>query len=478
MSLTLTPLDRRHFLLGSAATFAGAAGLLGTLNAEKAWAADTTGYKALVCIFLKGGMDHADTILPLDQASWDQLRSVRSGLFTAYGVGSGNSSRDRARLLELQPENASDFGSRVFGLPVQLSGLHRMFEAGEAAIIGNVGPLRQPTDRTQYERNLVPVPPRLFSHNDQQSTWMSGGVEGTATGWGGRFADAAINSNAAINPLYAAITTGANDVFLAGNRARAFFASSSSSAGSLNVESNRNILGNNSRFDGMRTAVRDAIRRNDYPEANAYRRDYNRIASGGIANTQAFASALRSVVPVQTAFPTTGLGNQLRTVADSMVASSGLGVSRQVYYVTTGGYDTHSAQASTLPNLHSQLDAALTAFRAAMIERGLWNNVTVFTASDFGRTTIDNGDGTDHGWGAHQFVAGGAVRGKRVYGEIPPADMSSPRYTASRGRLIPAVSVEQFAATLGSWFGLSQSELAAALPNLSRFPTANLGFMR
>lgn len=474
----MTHLSRRHFLAGTTATFAGAAGALGLLGNNKAWAADTSGYKALVCIFLKGGMDHADTVLPIDQASYDLLRTARAGLFNAYGVGSGSSSRDRANLLELTALNASSFGGRAFGLPVQLGPLHQMFETGELAIVGNVGPLLQPTDRAQFESRSIPLPTRLFSHNDQQSTWMSLGVEGTRTGWGGRFADAAIAADPSANPLYSAIATSSNDVFLAGSTARQFYAPSSASTSVMNIDGNRNILGNNSRFDPLRAAVREGLLQTDFGSPSLYGRDFSTVQSRGVNNNIAFASARQSIVPFQTAFPTTGLGNQLRTVAETILVQSTLRVTRQVFYVTIGGFDTHSDQANSLTRLHTQMAEAITAFRLAMIERNQWNNVTVFTASDFGRTTIDNGDGTDHGWGAHHFVAGGQVAGRRIYGDIPAADLRSDRYTASRGRLIPSVSVEQYAATLGAWFGLSQAELATALPNLSRFPTPNLGFMQ
>ncbi len=474
----MTPLSRRHFLAGTTATFAGAAGALGLLGNTKAWAAETSGYKALVCIFLKGGMDHADTVLPLDQSSYDLLRAARAGLFGAYGVGSGTSSRDRANILELTPTNASAFGGRAFGLPAALAPLHQMFEGGDLAIVGNVGPLLEPTDRNQFERQLIPLPKRLFSHNDQQSTWMSLGVEGTRTGWGGRFADAAIAGNPSANPLYSAITTSSNDVFLSGNTARQFYAPSGASSSVMNIDGNRNILGNNSRFDPIRVAIRDGLLQTDYGAPSLYGRDFSAIQSRGVNNNIAFATARQGAVPFQTPFPSTNLGNQLKTVAETILVQSALRVTRQVFYVSIGGFDTHSDQARSLAGLHTQIANAMAAFRLAMIERNQWNNVVVFTGSDFGRTTIDNGDGTDHGWGAHHFVAGGQVAGRQIYGDIPPADLNSSRFTASRGRLIPSVSVEQYAATMGAWFGLSQAELASALPNLSKFPSPTLGFMQ
>lgn len=473
----MTYLNRRHFMMGSAATFAGAAGALGGFGGGRAFAADTIGYKALVCVFFLGGMDHADTILPMDQASHTALGNVRPGLFNAYNVGSGNSSRDRQNLLELSASNAGDFGGRAFGLPQQLSGLHAMFEAGDMAIVGNVGPLIEPTNRDAFEADTVPLPARLFSHNDQQSTWQSLNVEGQQVGWGGRFADAVIASDTTSNPLYSVITTGSNSVFLAGDRARQFRASGGGGAMELNIVQNRGFLGNNNRFNNARSAIQDFFSESDLGHSNLYARDLAQASADGVINTAAFNNALGAAVPFSTAFPDTGLGRQLRTVAETIDVRGALNVSRQIFFVTIGGFDTHSNQATTLPNLHQQMSDALTAFRAAMVERNVWNDVTVFTASDFGRTTIDNGDGTDHGWGAHHFVMGGSVNGRTIYGDLPSPDLGSQFYTRSRGRLIPTISVEQYAASLGRWFGLNDGELVSALPNLPNFASPTVGFV-
>ncbi|MEL7453274.1 MAG: DUF1501 domain-containing protein, partial [Pseudomonadota bacterium] len=167
----------------------------------------------------------------------------------------------------------------------------------------------------------------------------------------------------------------------------------------------------------------------------------------------------------------------LQTIAETIDVRNELQVSRQVFFAAIGGFDTHSNQANRLPQLQAQISDALAAFRQAMIERGVWDQVTLFTASDFGRTTIDNGDGTDHGWGGHHFVMGGSVQGQRIYGDLPAPNLDLPQYTNSRGRLIPSVSVEQYAATLGRWFGLAEDELVSALPNLSQFAASDLGFM-
>ncbi|MEO1027807.1 MAG: DUF1501 domain-containing protein [Pseudomonadota bacterium] len=472
----MTKFSRRLFLKGGAATgFASMASTLGMVGAQKAWAADTTGYKALVCVFFLGGLDHADTILPFDEASFDQLASVRPGLFGQYGVGSGNSSRDRVNMMELTIPNADRFGGRQFALPLQLAGLHSLFESGEAAIIGNVGPLIEPTSRETFEAGSVLLPPRLFSHNDQQSTWMALDVEGQQVGWGGRFADAIIEADPSADPTFAAIATSGNQVFLSGETARQFSAFGGGS--SLDVLRRRILIGRDRRYDSMRNELAQFFEQSDFGQSNLFSQDVSMSRARGIQNAATFGDALETIVPFGTEFPGSQLGNQLEEVARTIEARNVLGVNRQIFFCAIGGFDTHDGQVNGVPGLHNQISGALMAFRNAMIERGIWQDVTVFTASDFGRTTIDNGDGTDHGWGGHHFVLGGSVNGGDIYGDIPSPDLTSQYYTPTRGRLIPSVSVEQYAATLGRWFGLNDAELLAALPNLGQFGSGDLGFM-
>lgn len=474
----MTKLNRRQFMAGSVASFAGATGILGALGSQKAWSADTSGYKALVCVFLLGGLDHADTVLPTDEASYDLLAGIRPGLFNSYGVGSGTSSRDRQNLLGLNPLNTAEFGGRTFGLPAQLSPLREMFNAGELAIVGNVGPLLEPTERTSFEAQSVNIPPRLFSHNDQQSTWMALGVEGTRLGWGGRFADATIAADPSSDPLFAAITASSNDVFLAGEQARQFQAViGGDGAVGINIYERTSLIGGSQRFNAARTELEQFFARQNLGHENLFAQDLSRVSADGIANTGSFNAAIENAMPVSVTFPDTTLGRQLQAIAQAIDVRNEFNVNRQVFYATMGGFDTHSGQADDIPELHTQIAEAFAAFRSALIERNVWNDVTLFTASDFGRTTIDNGDGTDHGWGGHHFVMGGSVAGQRIYGDLPPADLDLPIYTESRGRLIPSTSVEQYAATLGKWFGLDEAEIAVALPNLSQFGAEDLGFM-
>ncbi|WP_373006137.1 DUF1501 domain-containing protein [Hyphomonas sp.] len=470
-------MNRRNFLRSGAATgFLAGTGVLSTLTSGKAFAANTSGYKALVCIFLKGGMDHADTVIPRDQTSYDLLRNARPGLYNAYGVGSGTSSRDLARLHALNPTNAASFGSRLFGLPEQMLGLQEIFEAGELAIVGNVGPLIEPTTRSDLTRVGVQLPPRLFSHNDQQSTWMSLGVEGAQYGWGGAFADAALRSDSSLNPRYAMVSAGPNDVFLSGKEGRQFTTSAGGAQGVTLVDQPY-ILGGESRFNAARDLLDEYVSKTGYGETNLFARDFARQSGNGVISSRAYDTALESSPGIATEFPGSSIGSQLRSVANTISIQDKLESNRQVFYVFMGGFDTHSGQTNTLPALQTALSEAISAFRTSMVTQGTWNDVTLFTMSEFGRTTIDNGDGTDHGWGGHHFVTGGSVAGKQIYGDIPTPDLDGESFTSTHGRLIPKVSVEQYAATLGSWFGLDAGELAAALPNLSNFSQKDLGFL-
>lgn len=470
-------INRRQFLSRSSAFgFTASMGALAGISANKAWAANTTGYKAMVCLFLKGGLDHADSVIPYDQPSYQSLSNARQGLFGAYNADSTASSRNRANLLKLNPDNAGTLGGREYSLPPQLSGLHAMFEGGDMALVGNVGPLLNPVTRAQIENDTANLPARLFSHNDQQSTWMTFASEGARIGWGGRFADAMIAATPGEDATYKAISTSSNDPFLAGNTVRQFRVTSS---GAIvpDILGEEYILGFDAADANTRARLAEYISRDNLGLTNYFEQDFTAAKSRSFQTAQRMLQARQGGTSLTTTFPDSSLGRQLRSVAETINIQQALNTSRQVFYVTKGGFDTHSNQTSDMPGLQQDLSDSLAAFRAAMIEIGHWNDTVLFTASDFGRTVIDNGDGTDHGWGSHHFVLGGPVNGKRVYGSFPGPDTGSGAYMPTRGRLIPSVAVEQYAATIGSWFGLSSSELATALPNLSQFNEANLGFL-
>jgi uncharacterized protein (DUF1501 family) len=462
---------RRTFLTGASALSAATlAGLGSSLSAFKASAAETSGYKAIVCLFFLGGLDGHDTVLPYDQSSYDRYAEIRASLMGQYANMQGGSTRARDRLLPLNPSNAGDFGARQFALPEELSGIKGLFDDGNAAIVGNVGPLIQPLNRQQFEDETAPQPKRLFSHNDQQSTWMSSAPEGAQYGWGGRFADAALAAGAnGGNREFSTITSLGNELFLTGENALPYQIGldGAPEIDALNFfEGGRDTEAGNAIYQKLR----DHFEAMDFQSSNLIDSDVSNAMRTALTTNETFNEAFETIQPFATSFPENFLGQQLQAVANTIAIRDALLINRQVFFVAIGGFDTHSNQVNDLPALQREIDGGVVAFYQAMNELGLGSDVTLFTASDFGRTLAINGDGTDHGWGSHHFVIGDAVQGGRIYGDIPPYDFGHDQ-DAGSGRLIPTTSVEQFAEPLGRWFGLTDSEIATALPNLSNFGT-------
>ncbi|MEZ5894050.1 MAG: DUF1501 domain-containing protein [Parvularculaceae bacterium] len=462
--------SRRKFLKTSAAATLGAgAGFASDLMRFNAFAADTSGYRAIVCIFLYGGMDGHDTVIPYDTTSYNQYATIRRELFNRYDNNDGGSTRERAALLPLTLTNAADFGGRQFALPPELGPLHQLIQSGDGAIVSNVGPLVAPLNRTQFENGSVPRPPRLFSHNDQQSVWMSSEPEGARFGWGGRFADMAEASAANPNATFTAVSTDGNTVFLQGQI-----------VGQYQVGRNGpqviDGLGEDSLFgsSSLPGLYEAHLKAEGQSFTSILQRDFKSVMERSIAANRTLREAFGAAAPFTTVFPGSGLGSQLQVVARIIALRSVLGVSRQIFFVGTGGFDTHSDQHQNIPNLHGDIAASMRAFYDATAEMGVANSVTSFTASDFGRTLTINRDGTDHGWGSHHFVIGGGVNGSRIVGQFPPAAIGHSQ-DSGNGRLIPTTSVDQFAATIGSWFGLTGGELDDALPGLTNFSTPNIG---
>lgn len=460
---------RRNLLkLTAAAPLAMTGGsLVSTLASMNAQAMDTAGYKALVCVFLFGGMDCHDTVLPYDLSSYNSYARIRSSLLAAYASQPGGSSRQRSALLPLTPATA-DFGGRQFALPPQMSALHTLFQEGNAAIVGNVGPLIQPTDRSAFLQGSATVPRRLFSHNDQQSTWMSFAPEGSQLGWGGRFGDSAARASANMENIFSQISVAGNTVFLSGEQVGPY---------QIGVDGVPSIFLLDRVGNGVPASLEPVLRAHftsaGADRSNLLERDFINLSQVSYAANDLLGDALQSAPEFTTNFPGSSLGAQLRAVARTISVRDVLGASRQIFFVGLGGFDTHSAQASELPGLQRDISDSIAALYAATREMGIESAVTTFTAADFGRTLTVNGDGTDHGWGSHHFVVGGAVQGRDIYGDIPVSELGHSQ-DSGNGRLIPSVSVEQLAAPLGAWYGLSPAEIAQALPGLSSFPGAQL----
>jgi len=456
------PTSLRDFIRALGAGALATTALTAVPSTFAAHAADTNGYKALVCVFLFGGLDCHDLILPHDQASYDQYAGLRTSLLTQQGAA-----RQRDSLLPLSPASDTVLQGREVALPPEMPRLQGLFGQGKAAIVGNVGPLIEPVTRASFESGVVRLPPRLFSRNDQQAVWPANQPEGAQYGWGGLFADAVLASGAnASLPQFTTITTDEVGPFLTGRNAVPYRVSTS---GAARVDFLDDY------YDGVSgeraellQAVRDQLAASSYRGNHLLERDMAAAFSGGFETNEAYDGARQQSLALPTSFPATPLGAQLRAVADTINVRDRLFASRQVFFVGLGGFDTHSGQAQNLPKLLSQIDGALAAFQAAMEAMGLARDVTLFTASDFGRTLAVNGDGTDHGWGGHQVVLGGEVKGGDIYGALPPPTLGHAADSGG-GRLIPSVAVDSYAAELGRWFGLGESERSAALPGLGNF---------
>ncbi len=477
-------LNRRAFLRRTAQLAAvGAATPLGLNLAAIGEAAAFTAsdYKALVCVFLYGGNDHANTVVAYDAASWQRYRDIRQA-----GPGPAGLALERSALAatRLSPTTALS-GGLEFALHPAMSGLAGLFNAGQAAALLNVGPLIQPTTREQYispDRERYPLPPQLMSHNDQQSVWQAQDTEGASIGWGGRIGDLALGNNG--QSLFTCISASGNAVFLSGQDSIQYQVSRDGPVyidaltnGPHGMFGNPNQAAVAQRVRAMLTEARSHVLENEY----------TRITRRAVEAEVTLRAALDGATAVNTAFPDgNSLAAELRIVARIIAARAALGSKRQVFLVSLGGFDHHDRLVEEQPGLLRKVSEAITAFYQATVELGVASQVTTFTASDFGRALTSNGNGTDHGWGGHHLIVGGAVRGKAFYGTPPPlsvGDTVAPedQWHIGQGRLIPSTSVDQYAATLARWFGVTDGELNAILPNLRNFGSAtyplDLGFL-
>ncbi|TRY30887.1 DUF1501 domain-containing protein [Aliiglaciecola sp. M165] len=466
-------ITRRRFIQGLSASSVAVASMgttLSTLNAFNSYAMPAEDYKALVCVFFLGGMDTHDMLLPYDQGSYLQFSTLRQSLISAQG-----SNRLRENLLPLSPINEAMFGGRQFALPPEMPELHQLFEQGNATIIGNVGPLIEPTNKLAFENQSARLPARLFSHNDQQATWQSSAPEGAQYGWGGLFADAALASNPQSAAQFSTITGSGNELFLTGQIAQPY---QISTEGAAQIALLQEL--SNAEDGSIEQQIYQQLRAHFQPRASDHtgvlKKDVANVFSKAYQSNLQYNQASENAMTLQTVFPMSPMGSQLQAVAKTISIRNELNVNRQIFFVGIGGFDTHSDQAQDLPSLQAQIDGGVGAFFRAMEEMGLTDNVTLFSASDFGRTLAVNGDGTDHGWGSHHFAVGGAVNGKQILGSVPPPTLGHSA-DAGSGRLIPSVAVEQLAAPLGRWFGLTDAQIAASLPNLANFSDPELTLM-
>lgn len=475
--------SRREFLrISSLLSSAGALGVaapfaINLATVASAAAQNNAGdYKALVCLFLYGANDHANTVLATDSESWNQYLSVRTtneaGSIALPAVGATGG------VLAITPNTAQ--AGRTFALHPNMPELRNLFNAGRAAILANVGPLVVPTTLTQYKAASVPLPPKLFSHNDQQSLWQAYAPEGAAYGWGGRMGDLLASNNS--NPIFTAISASGNAVFLSGRSVKQYQVGSSGAVAIAGLTGS--LYGSTTAGSTLRNIITS-------DSSNYFQKEHAATTSRAIAAQSMLAPAMAAAGPTgipnptQYTNPNTGalannaLAVQLQTVARIIAGRNALGAKRQVFFVSLGGFDTHDSQRTLQADLLARVSHAIAYFDTAMANvmgNDLRQQVTLFTASDFGRTFTSNGDGTDHGWGSHHFIVGGAVKGKNIYGSFPVTGLKHTLDVGS-GSLLPQFSVDQYGATLGTWFGLSPTQINDVFPNIANFSNRNLGFI-
>jgi uncharacterized protein (DUF1501 family) len=438
-------------------------------------AATATDYKALVCVFMIGGNDNFNTLVPYDAANYAIYTQQRPAIATAMSA---------LNPTLLTPAMALA-GGEQFALAPALAPLLPLFNGGQMAVMLNIGTLIDPiaSAAAYASAPATSLPPQLFSHLDQRSFYQAEGPIGNTSGWGGRIADmfAAGNGDA----LFTCISPNGDSLFLTGLNTSTY--SISPTGGAIPIQSIVSpLFGSSSCQAVMKTLTTAQRTAADGSLANLFESTYANVVSRSLLGEQVLGASLPAATV--TTFPATtktNLSSQLSMVARVIAArnASGVGATRQVFMVGAGNFDTHNAVVATQPPLLSDVAVSMAAFAAEMNALGLQNNVTGFTVSDFGRTLNSDGDGSDHGWGSVHFVVGGAVNGANFYGTppvLPPSLTTAGPLDVGRGRFIPTMAVDQFGATLGSWFGVSDTDLLTIFPNLANFnaSTRNLGFMR
>jgi uncharacterized protein (DUF1501 family) len=411
-------------------------------------------YRALVCVFLFGGNDSNNTIIPMDDTNFKAYSSIRGSLALTTA--------------ELTPTVYST-ANAPYAFHGKLPELASLFSSKELAVVANVGSLVQPLTRAQYQAQQTPVPANLFSHSDQQLQWQTSVAQGNSpTGWGGRMADyvAAQKMNTSNFPVFFSVAGNA----LIGNGA-------TTQPVAVSPGGTLQLLGfNSSAASQARYSALTSLLTTDSGVSLA--QAANNTLANSITDATNLSQALAKGTALKTTFPATTLGAQLKQVAQIIQVASYLGMSRQIFFVSAGGFDTHAGELETHNALYPQVSQAIAQFYAATQELGVAQNVTAFTESDFSRTfQPTTGDGSDHAWGSHHMVVGGAVQGGQIYGAFPTFELGGPNDTDTRGRWIPTTAVDQYGATLASWFGIPDAALPTVFPNFANFGSTKLGFL-
>jgi uncharacterized protein (DUF1501 family) len=443
-------LNRRTFIKYASLAAAGNAAAIRPFGALNALAQGTSSYKALVCVFLFGGNDANNSLIPFDTAGYSNYSTIRGPLAIP-----------QSQLLQLS-------AMPNFALNPNLPDIQTLFDNGNAAFVANVGTLIEPTTKAQFKAGTG-LPTNLFSHPDQQLEWQNAAQSGaTSSGWAGRIADAL---NTSYNPGASVpmITSVAGDtLFCNGAASTPVSVSPGNLSGAQCSEGTTEC--------GAQLATAQALL--SFDSGLTLVQADNSITTNAYAYAKTLSGAVQSVSPLKTVFPAGGLGAQLQQIAQIIQVRAALGVSRQIFFCGIGNFDTHSDQLTLQNTLLAGISPALAAFYNATVEMGVQSSVTTFTMSDFSRTFQPNSNtGSDHAWGSHHIVLGGAVKGGTMYGTWPTLALNGPDDSGTNGRWVPTTGSVQYAATLASWFGVSTAQMPTIFPNISSFATANLGFV-
>ncbi len=468
--------SRRQFLqtagqlsvAGVAAPFALNLAGIGAAAAQSA----NTGYKALVCVFLSGANDHNNTVIPFDDTTFAAYTKARPSIARQRQDLTGS----KGQSLELKtvvPLNGGQNAGRSFALPKELERLKPMWDESKLAVLANVGPLIVPLTASNLLNSNTPKPAHLFSHNDQQATWQSVYPDSPNSGWGGRMGDLLFDRGANANSVFTLNSVGGGGVLFNGQKVSGYQVDAGGSVSIAALTGKQ--FGSNTAKDLINSLIRSG-------GTHPFTQDLAATTARSIGADMELQAVL-GAGGVAPDFPLIGtdeqasdLAAQLRVVARMISGQAKLGATRQVFFVSIGSFDTHSDQLNRQPALHTDLAAGLAYFNRTLKAMNMFDQVTTFTASDFGRALVSNGDGCDHGWGGHHFIMGGSVKGGQFYGTF--AQLLGGYTDFGNGRVVPTTSVDEYSATLARWFGVtSPSDMKLVLPNLGAFDTPNLGFM-
>lgn len=459
-------MNRREFITRSSATAAATAAFAHYPGAAFSQVVGTGApfpdYKALVCVFLFGGNDSYNMVVPRSNAEYNVYAASRQNMAIA-----------QQDLLAINPLAG---GTVQYGLHPSMPGLRDLFDNGAAALINNTGPLVVPTTKSQYQAASVVLPPQLFSHNDQQDQWHAlKGATVSKTGWAGRIADL-IRTNVVGQQLTTNVSLFGNSLYQSADETVAYVMGNNGPIAFTGFPDPNNPNPDpdlEALLVAQRTAFEEIIGAN---YSTIYERGFAEVQQRAVATADLVNTALANAPVLNTVFPGSALGNELNTVARLIGARNDLSMERQIFFVASSGFDTHDNQLVNHASQLQDVSEAMTAFYNAMVELQVSDSVTAFTQSDFSRTLTSNGDGTDHGWGGIQLVVGDAVAGQRMYGTYPDLALDGPDDVGG-GRLIPTISSDQYAATLAKWFGIPDVDLDVIAPNLVNFQTRDLGFL-